>query len=129
MNNIPKVKKLQKLLSSSTLIINDDIKQNSIQMISNGIKTKVDLVSRENNNIRKKAIRFENNKTNLAKLLKVKPVFEDLDSRLYNNFLLIKHQKSKSKPKTKKKPRKTQEKLKKKTKKNPKKKTKKNRLH
>ena len=33
-------------------------------------------------------MQFDNNKTNLAKLLKVDPVFEDLDTRLYNDFLV-----------------------------------------
>ena len=38
-----KVKRLQKLLTYSSSIDNDSIKQKSIKMISNGEKTKVDL--------------------------------------------------------------------------------------
>ena len=83
-----KVKRLQKLLTYSSSIDNDSIKQKSIKMISNGEKTKVDLYSRNDDDIRKKTMQFDNNKTNLAKLLKVDPVFEDLDSRLYNDFLV-----------------------------------------
>ena len=71
-------------------------------MISNGEKTKVDLYSRNDDDIRKKSMQFDNNKTNLAKLLKVDPVFEDLDTRLYNDFLVnVKSNKSKTKSKTK----------------------------
>jgi hypothetical protein len=83
-----KVKRLQKLLTYSSSIDNDSIKQKSIKMISNGKKTKVDLYSRDDDDIRKKSMQFDNNKTNLAKLLKVDPVFEDLDTRLYNDFLV-----------------------------------------
>ena len=83
-----KVKRLQKLLTYSSSIDNDSIKQKSIKMISNGKKTKVDLYSRNDDDIRKKSVQFDNNKTNLAKLLKVDPVFEDLDSRLYKDFLV-----------------------------------------
>ena len=83
-----KVKRLQKLLTYSSSIDNDSIKQKSIKMISNGEKTKVDLYSRNDDDIRKKTMQFDNNKTNLAKLLKVDPVFEDLDTRLYNDFLV-----------------------------------------
>ena len=83
-----KVKRLQKLLTYSSFIDNDSIKQKSIKMISNGEKTKVDLYSRNDDDIRKKSMQFDNNKTNLAKLLKVDPVFEDLDTRLYNDFLV-----------------------------------------
>ena len=98
-----KVKRLQKLLTYSSSIDNDSIKQKSIKMISNGKKTKVDLYSRDDDDIRKKSVQFDNNKTNLAKLLKVDPVFEDLDSRLYKDFLVnVKSNKSKSnKSKTK----------------------------
>ena len=93
-----KVKRLQKLLTYSSSIDNDSIKQKSIKMISNGEKTKVDLYSRNDDDIRKKSIQFDNNKTNLAKLLKVDPVFEDLDTRLYNDFLVnVKSNKSKTK--------------------------------
>ena len=83
-----KVKRLQKLLTYSSFIDNDSIKQKSIKMISNGEKTKVDIYSRNDDDIRKKSMQFDNNKTNLAKLLKVDPVFEDLDTRLYNDFLV-----------------------------------------
>lgn len=83
-----KVKRLQKLLTFSSSIDNDSIKQKSIKMISNGEKTKVDLYSRNDDDIRKKSMQFDNNKTNLAKLLKVDPVFENLDTRLYNDFLV-----------------------------------------
>lgn len=83
-----KVKRLQKLLTYSSSIDNDSIKQKSIKMISNGEKTKVDLYSRNDDDIRKKSMQFDNNKTNLAKLLKVDPVFENLDTRLYNDFLV-----------------------------------------
>ena len=83
-----KVKRLQKLLTYSSSIDNDSIKQKSIKMISNGEKTKVDLYSRNDDDIRKKTMQFDNNKTNLAKLLKVDPVFEDLDTRLNNDFLV-----------------------------------------
>jgi len=97
-----KVKRLQKLLTYSSSIDNDSIKQKSIKMISNGEKTKVDLYSRNDDDIRKKSMQFDNNKTNLAKLLKVDPVFEDLDTRLYNDFLVnAKSNKSKSKSKSK----------------------------
>jgi hypothetical protein len=97
-----KVKRLQKLLTYSSSIDNDSIKQKSIKMISNGEKTKVDLYSRNDDDIRKKTMQFDNNKTNLAKLLKVDPVFEDLDSRLYKDFLVnVKSNKSKLKSKTK----------------------------
>jgi hypothetical protein len=97
-----KVKRLQKLLTYSSSIDNDSIKQKSIKMISNGKKTKVDLYSRDDDDIRKKSVQFDNNKTNLAKLLKVDPVFEDLDSRLYKDFLVnVKSNKSKLKSKTK----------------------------
>lgn len=97
-----KVKRLQKLLTYSSSIDNDSIKQKSIKMISNGEKTKVDLYSRNDDDIRKKTMQFDNNKTNLAKLLKVDPVFEDLDTRLYNDFLVnVKSNKSKLKSKTK----------------------------
>ena len=93
-----KVKRLQKLLTYSSSIDNDSIKQKSIKMISNGEKTKVDLYSRNDDDIRKKTMQFDNNKTNLAKLLKVDPVFEDLDTRLYNDFLVnVKSNKSKTK--------------------------------
>lgn len=93
-----KVKRLQKLLTYSSSIDNDSIKQKSIKMISNGEKTKVDLYSRDDDDIRKKSMQFDNNKTNLAKLLKVDPVFEDLDTRLYNDFLVnVKSNKSKTK--------------------------------
>jgi hypothetical protein len=93
-----KVKRLQKLLTYSSSIDNDSIKQKSIKMISNGKKTKVDLYSRDDDDIRKKSVQFDNNKTNLAKLLKVDPVFEDLDSRLYKDFLVnVKSNKSKLK--------------------------------
>lgn len=93
-----KVKRLQKLLTYSSSIDNDSIKQKSIKMISNGKKTKVDLYSRNDDDIRKKSMQFDNNKTNLAKLLKVDPVFEDLDTRLYNDFLVnVKSNKSKTK--------------------------------
>ena len=93
-----KVKRIQKLLTYSSSIDNDSIKQKSIKMISNGKKTKVDLYSRDDDNIRKKSMQFDNNKTNLAKLLKVDPVFEDLDTRLYNDFLVnVKSNKSKTK--------------------------------
>jgi len=93
-----KVKRLQKLLTYSSSIDNDSIKQKSIKMISNGKKTKVDLYSRDDDDIRKKSVQFDNNKTNLAKLLKVDPVFEDLDSRLYKDFLVnVKSNKSKTK--------------------------------
>lgn len=93
-----KVKRLQKLLTYSSSIDNDSIKQKSIKMISNGEKTKVDLYSRNDDDIRKKSMQFDNNKTNLAKLLKVDPVFEDLDTRLYNDFLVnVKSNKSKTK--------------------------------
>lgn len=96
-----KVKRLQKLLTYSSFIDNDSIKQKSIKMISNGEKTKVDLYSRNDDDIRKKSMQFDNNKTNLAKLLKVDPVFEDLDTRLYNDFLVnIKSNKSKTKSNT-----------------------------
>lgn len=96
-----KVKRLQKLLTYSSSIDNDSIKQKSIKMISNGEKTKVDLYSRDDDDIRKKSMQFDNNKTNLAKLLKVDPVFEDLDTRLYNDFLVnAKSNKSKSKSKS-----------------------------
>lgn len=95
-----KVKRLQKLLTYSSSIDNDSIKQKSIKMISNGKKTKVDLYSRNDDDIRKKSMQFDNNKTNLAKLLKVDPVFEDLDTRLYNDFLV--NVKSKTKTKTNK---------------------------
>jgi len=91
-----KVKRLQKLLTYSSSIDNDSIKQKSIKMISNGEKTKVDLYSRDDDDIRKKSMQFDNNKTNLAKLLKVDPVFEDLDTRLYNDFLVNVKSKSKS---------------------------------
>lgn len=97
-----KVKRLQKLLTYSSSINNDSIKQKSIKMISNGKKTKVDLYSRNDDDIRKKSMQFDNNKTNLAKLLKVDPVFEDLDTRLYNDFLVNVKSKSKSKSKTNK---------------------------
>ena len=97
-----KVKRLQKMLTYSSSIDNDSIKQKSIKMISNGKKTKVDLYSRDDDDIRKKSMQFDNNKTNLAKLLKVDPVFEDLDSRLYKDFLVnVKSNKSKLKSKTK----------------------------
>lgn len=97
-----KVKRLQKLLTYSSSIDNDGIKQKSIKMISNGEKTKVQLYSRNDDDIRKKSMQFDNNKTNLAKLLKVDPVFEDLDSRLYKDFLVnVKSNKSKTKSKTK----------------------------
>ena len=46
-----KVKRLQKLLTYSSSIDNDSIKQKSIKMISNGEKTKVDLYSRNENNL------------------------------------------------------------------------------
>ena len=95
-----KVKRLQKLLTYSSSIDNDSIKQKSIKMISNGKKTKVDLYSRDDDDIRKKSVQFDNNKTNLAKLLKVDPVFEDLDTRLYNDFLVNVKSKSKSKSKS-----------------------------
>ena len=95
-----KVKRLQKLLTYSSSIDNDSIKQKSIKMISNGEKTKVDLYSRNDDDIRKKSMQFDNNKTNLAKLLKVDPVFEDLDTRLYNDFLVNVKSKSKSKSKS-----------------------------
>jgi hypothetical protein len=96
-----KVKRLQKLLTYSSSIDNDGIKQKSIKMISNGEKTKVDLYSRNDDDIRKKSMQFDNNKTNLAKLLKVDPVFGDLDTRLYNDFLVnVKSNKSKSKSKS-----------------------------
>ena len=97
-----KVKRLQKLLTYSSSIDNDSIKQKSIKMISNGEKTKVDLYSRNDDDIRKKSMQFDNNKTNLAKLLKVDPVFEDLDTRLYNDFLVNVKSKSKSKSKSNK---------------------------
>lgn len=97
-----KVKRLQKLLTYSSSINNDSIKQKSIKMISNGKKTKVDLYSRNDDDIRKKSMQFDNNKTNLAKLLKVDPVFEDLDTRLYNDFLVNVKSKSKTKSKTNK---------------------------
>lgn len=96
-----KVKRLQKLLTYSSSIDNDGIKQKSIKMISNGEKTKVDLYSRNDDDIRKKSMQFDNNKTNLAKLLKVDPVFGDLDTRLYNDFSVnVKSNKSKSKSKS-----------------------------
>lgn len=87
-NHNRKVKRFQKLLTYSSSIDNDSIKQKSIKMISNGKKTKVDLYSRNDDDIRKKSMQFDNNKTNLAKLLKVDPVFEDLDTRLYKDFLV-----------------------------------------
>mgnify|MGYP001581322587 CR=1 FL=1 len=97
-NSNKKVKRLQKLLTYSSAIDNDSIKQKSIKMISNGKKTKVDLYSRNDDDIRKKSMQFDNNKTNLAKILKVDPVFEDLDTRLYNDFLVnVKSNKSKNK--------------------------------
>ena len=97
-NSNKKVKRLQKLLTYSSSIDNDSIKQKSIKMISNGKKTKVDLYSRNDDDIRKKSMQFDNNKTNLAKILKVDPVFEDLDTRLYNDFLVnVKSNKSKNK--------------------------------
>lgn len=95
-----KVKRLQKLLTYSSSIDNDSIKQKSIKMISNGKKTKVDLYSRNDDDIRKKSMQFDNNKTNLAKLLKVDPVFEDLDTRLYNDFLVNVKSKSKTNKRT-----------------------------
>jgi len=97
-NTNRKVKRLQKLLTYSSSIDNDSIKQKSIKMISNGKKTKVQLYSRNDDDILKKSMQFDNNKTNLAKLLKVDPVFEDLDTRLYNDFLVnVKSNKSKTK--------------------------------
>ena len=80
--------KIQKLITYSSSIDNDSIKQKSVKMISNGKKTKVNLYSRDDDYIRKKSMQFDNNKTNLANLLKVDPVFEDLDSRLYKDFLV-----------------------------------------
>jgi len=100
-NMNPKVKRLQKFVTYSSSIRDDDIKEKSIKMISNGKKTKVDLYARDNEDVRKKSMNFENNKTNLAKLLKVDPVFEDLDTRLYKDFL--QQSKSKSKSKSRKK--------------------------
>lgn len=88
-DNKPKVKRLQKLIAYSSKINNDDIRQKSIQMITNGKNTKVDLYSRKNNDIHKKTMKFENNKKNLEKLLKVNPVFEELDTRLYKDFFLL----------------------------------------
>ena len=93
-----KVKRLQKLLTYSSFIDNDGIKQKGINMISNGEKTKVDLYSRNDDDIRTKSMQFDNNKTNLAKLLKIDPVFEDLETRLYNDFLVnVKSKNSKTK--------------------------------
>jgi|UniRef100_A0A6C0IN36 hypothetical protein len=83
-----KENKIQKLITYSSSIDNDSIKQKSVKMISNGKKTKVNLYSRDDDYIRKKSMQFDNNKTNLANLLKVDPVFEDLDSRLYKDFLV-----------------------------------------
>lgn len=100
-NMNPKVKRLQKFVTYSSSIRDNDIKEKSIKMISNGKKTKVDLYARDNEDVRKKSLNFENNKTNLAKLLKVDPVFEDLDTRLYKDFL--QQSKSKSKSKSRKK--------------------------
>lgn len=102
-NMNPKVKRLQKFVTYSSSIRDDDIKEKSIKMISNGKKTKVDLYARDNEDVRKKSMNFENNKTNLAKLLKVDPVFEDLDTRLYKDFLQQSKSKSKSKSKSRKK--------------------------
>ena len=99
----PKVKRLQKLITYSSSIHNDDIKEKGIKMVSNGKKTKLDLYTRSNDDINKKTMQFENNKTNLAKLLKVDPVFEDLDTRLYNDFFKQSKYKSKSKSTLKKK--------------------------
>ena len=83
-----KENKIQKLITYSSSIDNDSIKQKSVKMISNGKKTKVNLYSRDDDYIRKKSMQFDNNKTNLANLLKVDPVFEDLESRLYKDFLV-----------------------------------------
>ena len=102
-NMNPKVERLQKFVTYSSSIRDDDIKEKSIKMISNGKKTKVDLYARDNEDVRKKSMNFENNKTNLAKLLKVDPVFEDLDTRLYKDFLQQSKSKSKSKSKSRKK--------------------------
>ena len=99
LNSNPKIKRLQKVLTYSSSIDNDNILQKSIKLISNGKKTQVDTYTRNNDDIRKKTIQFDNNKTNLAKLLKVEPVFEDLDIRLYNDFLVNTQTKSKSKSK------------------------------
>ena len=96
----PKVKRLQKFVTYSSSIRDNDIKEKSIKMISNGKKTKLDLYARDNEDVRKKSMNFENNKTNLAKLLKVDPVFEDLDTRLYKDFLQSSKSKYKSNPKT-----------------------------
>ena len=96
-------------------------------MISNGDKTNVQLYSRNNDNIHKKTMKFDNNKTNLAKLLKDDPVFENIDKRLYKDFLKPNKNK-KTKTKTKKQKQKQKQKNKKtktKTKKQKNKKTKK----
>ena len=88
-----KVKTLKKMVSHTSLISKnnnmekDDIIQKSIQLVSNGKKTKVDIYARNNDDVNRKSMQFDNNKTNLAKLLKVDPVFGDLDTRLYNDFL------------------------------------------
>ena len=104
-NTNKKVKTLKKLVSHTSLINKnsnmekDDIIQKSIQLVSNGKKTKVDIYARNNDDVNKKSMQFDNNKTNLAKLLKVDPVFGDLDTRLYNDFL--KNGTRKAKPKIK----------------------------
>ena len=83
----PKAKTLKKLITYTSYIDNDNIQQKSIKMISNRKKTKIHLYSRNNDKINRKSMQFNNNKKKLAKLLKVHPIAEDLNSRLYNDFL------------------------------------------
>jgi hypothetical protein len=97
-----KAKTLKKIVAYTSTIDNDDIKQKSIKMISNGKKTKVQIYTRNNANIIKKNMQFDNNKLNLAKLLKVDPVVEDLNTRLYNDFFKSNNVNFKSKLKPKK---------------------------
>jgi hypothetical protein len=91
-----KAKTLKKFVSYSSHIDNDNIQQKSIKMISNGKKTNVLLFSRDNDKINRKSMQFNNNKRNLANILKINPVAKDLNDRLYNDFFKSNNVKVKS---------------------------------
>ena len=96
-NKNPKIKQLHKYITHYSKMDNNNnnnnnnIQEKSLQLISNGINTKVDVYSRKNDDIKKQSMQFDNNKSNLEKILNIEPIFKDLDLRLINDFMLLKN--------------------------------------
>lgn len=93
-NKNPKIKQLHKYITHYSKMDNNNsknIQEKSLQLISNGVNTKVDVYSRKNDDIKKQSMQFDNNKSNLEKILNIEPIFKDLDLRLINDFMLLKN--------------------------------------